>query len=99
MFQECPGEVSKNEAECGVCNCVGGYGCDVRRGEWEERCSDEVRADMEGSALHSSLLELVVDENEGILPYGSIFVTCFGFIELVNARGGGSDERNKRPMV
>ena len=54
---------------------------------------------MEGSALYSSLLELVVNKNEGILPYGSMFVTCFGFVELVNARGGGSDERNERPMV
>ena len=54
---------------------------------------------MEGLALRSSLLELVVVENEGILPYGSMFVTCFGFVELVNARGGGSDECNERPMV
>ena len=54
---------------------------------------------MEGPALCSSLLERVVVENEGILPYGSMFVTCFGFVELVNARGGGSDKRNERPMV
>ena len=58
-----------------------------------------MRANTEGPALHSSLLELIVVENKGILPYGSMFVTCFGFIELVNARGSGSDERNKRPMV
>ena len=99
MFQECPGEVSKNEAECGVCNCVGGYGRDVRRGEWEERCSDEVRADMEGSALRSSLLELVVDENEGILLYGSMFATCFGFVEVVDACGSKSDKCDERSMV
>ena len=99
MFQKCLGEVSKNEAECGVCNCIRGYGCDVRRGGWEERCSDKVRADTEGPALRSSLLELVVVENEGILLYGSMFVTCFRFVELVNAHGSGSDERNERPMV
>ena len=58
-----------------------------------------MRADIEGSALHSSLLELVIVEIEGILPYGSMFVTCFGFVELVNARGGGSDECNERPLV
>ena len=98
MFQECPGKVSKNKAECGVCNCVRGYGCDVRRGEWE-RCSDEVRANTEGLALRSSLLELVVIENEGILPYGSMFATCFGFVEVVDARGGESDERDERSMV
>ena len=99
MFQECPGEVSKNEAECGVCNCVGGYGCDVRRGEWEERCSDEVRADIEGSALHSSLLELVIVENEGILLYGSMFATCFRFVEVVDTCGSNSDEHDKRSIV
>ena len=54
---------------------------------------------MEGSALRSSLLELVVDENEGILPYGSIFATCFRFIEVVDARGSESDKRDKRSMV
>ena len=99
MFQECLGEVFKNEAECSVCNCIRGYRHDVRRGEWEERCSDEVRADMEGSALHSSLLELVVDENEGILPYGSMFVTCFGFVEVVDACGSESDKCDERSMV
>ena len=98
MFQKCLGEVSKNEAECGVCNCIRGYGCDVRRGEWE-RCSDEVRADTEGLALRSSLLELVVIENEGILPYGSMFATCFGFIEVVDACGSKSDKRDERSMV
>ena len=96
MFQECLDEVSENGAECGVCK--------LRPSQrlWaqcKERCSDEVRADTEGLALHNSLLELVIIENEGILPYGSMFVTCFGFVELVNARGGGSDERNERPMV
>ena len=58
-----------------------------------------MRADTEGLALHSSLLELVVVENEGILLYGSMFVTCFGFVELVNAHGSGSDKHNERPMV
>ena len=57
----------------------------ANNGEWEERHSDEVRANTEGPALHSSLLELVIVENEGILPYGSMFVTCFGFVELVDA--------------
>ena len=98
MFQKCLGEVSKNEAECGVCNCIGGYRHDVRRGEWE-RCSDEVRADTEGLALCSSLLELVIIENEGILPYRSIFVICFGFVELVNDCGSESDECNEKSMV
>ena len=98
MFQECLDEVSKNEAECGVCNCVGGYGRDVRRGEWK-RCSDEVRADTEGLALCSSLLELVVIENEGILPYGSMFATCFRFVEVVDAYGGKSDKCDKRSIV
>ena len=58
-----------------------------------------MRADIEGSALHSSLLELVIVENEGILLYGSMFVACFGFVELVNACGSKSDKHNKRPMV
>ena len=71
----------------------------ANNGEWEERCSDKVRANMEGPALHSSLLELVVVENEGILPYGSIFATCFRFIEVVDARGSESDKRDKRSMV
>ena len=98
MFQECLGEVSKNEAEGGVCNCIGGHGRDVRRGEWE-RCSDEVRANTEGLALYSSLLELVVIENEGILPYGSMFATFFGFVEVVNTRGSKSDECDERSMA
>ena len=96
MFQECPDEVSENGAECGVCELR------PSRRLWarcKERCSDEVKADTEGSALCSSLLEPVVVENESILLYGSMFVTCFGFVELVNARGGESDKRNKRSMV
>ena len=96
MFQECPDEVSENGAECGVCEL---------RPSWrlwaqcKERCSDEVKADTEGSALRSSLLELVIVENEGILSYGSMFVTCFGFIEVVDACGSESDEYDKRSMV
>ena len=58
-----------------------------------------MRADIEGSALHSSLLELVIVENEGILLYGSMFATCFRFIEVVDTCGGESDERNERSMV
>ena len=58
-----------------------------------------MRADIEGSALHSSLLKLVIIENEGILPYGSMFVTCFRFIEVVDACGSESDEYDKRSMV
>ena len=71
----------------------------ANNGEWEERHSDKVRADTEGLALYSSLLELIVVENEGILPYGSMFVTCFGFVEVVDAYGGESDEHDKRSMV
>ena len=71
----------------------------ANNGEWEERRSDEVRADTEGLALRSSLLELVVVENEGILLYGSMFVTCFRFIEVVDTCGSESDEHNKRSMV
>ena len=58
-----------------------------------------MRADIEGSALHSSLLELVIIENEGILPYGSMFATCFRFVEVVNAHGGKSDKCDKRSIV
>ena len=71
----------------------------ANNGEWEERCSDEVRADTEGLALRSSLLKLVVVENEGILLYGSMFVTCFRFIEVVDTCGSESDEHNERSMV
>ena len=55
-----------------------------------------MRADTEGLALYNSLLELVIIENEGILPYGSMFATCFRFVEVVDAYGGKSDKCDKR---
>ena len=58
-----------------------------------------MRADTEGSALCSSLLELVIIENEDILPYESIFATCFRFVEVVDAHGGKSDKCDKRSIV
>ena len=58
-----------------------------------------MRANTEGLPLYSSLLELVVIENEGILPYGSMFATCFGFVEVVNAHGSKSDECDERSMA
>ena len=54
---------------------------------------------MKGLALCSSLLELVIVENEGILLYGSMFATCFRFVEVVNTCGSKSDEHDKRSMV
>ena len=58
-----------------------------------------MRADTEGLALHNSLLELVIIENEGILPYRSMFATCFRFVEVVDAYGGKSDKCDKRSIV
>lgn len=78
---------------------------DVRWFEWAsenelvvESGLDDLALDPEGSGLRS-LLELVVVENEDILLYGSVFVSCFGFIELVDACGGESGERDEGLMV
>ena len=58
-----------------------------------------MRANIEGLALHSSLLKLVIIENESILLYRSMFATCFGFVEVMDTHSGKSNKCDERSMV